>query len=104
MHRESPTDATVMTHPSIMTKVTVVPDVRAEKAPKQILSITYTYGYYQAKKISKNKQFATVMQLVYMLSNRNNLSRLCHTKISLNKASMIHEVQVKMIFVFRFKS
>ena len=31
MHRESPTDATVTTHPSIMTNVTVVPEERAEK-------------------------------------------------------------------------
>lgn len=29
MHRESPTDATVTTHPSIMTNVTVVPEVFA---------------------------------------------------------------------------
>lgn len=29
MQRESPTDATVITHPSIITKVTVVPDVFA---------------------------------------------------------------------------
>ncbi len=31
MQLESPTDATVMTHPSIITKVTVVPDVCAEQ-------------------------------------------------------------------------
>lgn len=31
MHRESPTDATVTTHPSIMTNVTVVPEECAEK-------------------------------------------------------------------------
>ena len=31
MQRESPTDATVTTHPSIITKVTVVPDVFAVK-------------------------------------------------------------------------
>lgn len=31
MHCESPTDATVITHPSIMTNVTVVPEERAEK-------------------------------------------------------------------------
>jgi hypothetical protein len=32
MQRESPTDATVMNNPSIIAKVTVVPDVRAEKS------------------------------------------------------------------------
>ena len=31
MQRESPTDATLTTHPSTMTNVTVVPDVLAEK-------------------------------------------------------------------------
>jgi hypothetical protein len=30
MHRESPTDATVTTHSSIITNVTVVPEVSAE--------------------------------------------------------------------------
>lgn len=37
MQRESPTDATVTTHPSIITKVTVVPDVCAEAQKKYIL-------------------------------------------------------------------
>jgi len=32
MQRESPTDATVTTHPSIIMKVTVVPDVCAVQA------------------------------------------------------------------------
>lgn len=37
MHLESPTDATVTTHPSIMTNVTVVPEECAEKQPEQKL-------------------------------------------------------------------
>lgn len=38
MQRESPTDATVTTHPSIITKVTVVPDVCAENDNVESLS------------------------------------------------------------------
>jgi hypothetical protein len=34
MQRESPTDATVTTHSSIITNVTVVPEVSAEKVKK----------------------------------------------------------------------
>lgn len=34
MQRESPTDATVTTHPSIITNVTVVPETLAEGAKK----------------------------------------------------------------------
>ena len=37
MQRESPTDAIVTTHPSIITNVTVVPERCAEKRKQQII-------------------------------------------------------------------
>jgi hypothetical protein len=49
MHRESPTDATVTTHSSIITNVTVVPEVSAEtikrlsENKKGIIQIIYTF-------------------------------------------------------------
>jgi hypothetical protein len=40
MHRESPTDATVITHPSKITRVTVVPDDCAAQ-----MKIIYEYQH-----------------------------------------------------------
>lgn len=49
MQRESPTDATVTTHSSITTNVTVVPEVSAETAKESASvkrkSITQLYRY-----------------------------------------------------------
>ena len=45
MQRESPTDATVMTNPSITAKVTVVPDVRAEKEKTQKFEHETSFAY-----------------------------------------------------------
>jgi hypothetical protein len=39
MQRESPTDATVTTHSSIITNVTVVPEVSAERAKRRFQKI-----------------------------------------------------------------
>jgi len=47
MQRESPTDATVKTHPSTIIKVTVVPDVCAVQAKK----IMYIKSAYKLRKI-----------------------------------------------------
>ena len=45
MQRESPTDATLTTHPSTMTNVTVVPDVLAKKKGQETTTKTQNISF-----------------------------------------------------------
>lgn len=65
MQRESPTDATVTTHPSIITKVTVVPDVCAEAQKKYILV--------------QNKQNTNIIFIVKRLRTTKKKKNVQHT-------------------------
>ena len=67
IQRESPTDATVITHPSIITKVTVVPDICAEN------STTTIYKFHTYRKT--RKQVLTILgSLKYITKvNGNNV-------------------------------
>jgi len=58
IQRESPTDATVTTHPSIITKVTVVPERAAENIVKVSL---YWYRSSQNHAIHRKQQFTTLL-------------------------------------------
>ena len=55
MHRESPTDATVTTHSSIITNVTVVPEVSADTAKGTFQKIILASLNFTGVKKNKSK-------------------------------------------------
>lgn len=109
MQRESPTDATVTTHPSIITKVTVVPDVCAEAQKKYILvqnkqntdiivkrlrttkkKMSNTHTHIQNVLFYLFFEKKTLLLISYMLRNRRQ-----------NKTKMHHSPKTKIHQFFR---